>query len=129
MPKTFKGKIVLITGAGSGIGRATAIKLSHQGATLALTDINLTSLEETVSLCASVPAAAAHFDVSSPEQCNNFINGVMENYSKIDHIFNCAGRNVRLTFPLICQVSLTDFFRAVLQIDFPYFSSLLINSS
>jgi NAD(P)-dependent dehydrogenase (short-subunit alcohol dehydrogenase family) len=44
MAASFESKIVLITGAGSGIGRGTSIKLAKLGATLALTDINGASL-------------------------------------------------------------------------------------
>ena len=50
--KTLQDKVVVITGAGSGIGRATAIRCAGLGARLALSDINTTGLEETAA-CAT----------------------------------------------------------------------------
>ncbi|KUJ19095.1 NAD(P)-binding protein [Mollisia scopiformis] len=93
MSKPFEGKVVLITGAGSGIGRATSIKLSHQGATLALTDINPSSLQETLSLCTPSTHTTSAFDIASPSACNDFIASTINTHSKLDHVFNCAGRN------------------------------------
>ncbi|MEY2874584.1 MAG: hypothetical protein RLZZ373_1955, partial [Pseudomonadota bacterium] len=46
----FKDKVVAITGAASGIGRALAIELAGRGARLALADVNRSALQETVSL-------------------------------------------------------------------------------
>jgi len=51
----FKGKRVLITGAASGIGRVTAILLAHEGARLAIGDIDETGLTETAALMATPP--------------------------------------------------------------------------
>jgi NAD(P)-dependent dehydrogenase (short-subunit alcohol dehydrogenase family) len=93
MSKPFKGKVVIITGAGSGIGRATSIKLSQQGATLALTDINAISLQETLSFCVPGSHSTSSFDIASTTSCNEFITFTIKIYSKINHIFNCAGRN------------------------------------
>lgn len=49
-PFTLKGKTILVTGAGGGIGRATAVACSKMGATLVVTDINAETLAETLSL-------------------------------------------------------------------------------
>ena len=49
-PFTLEGKTILVTGAGGGIGRATAIACSKMGATLVVTDINAETLAETLSL-------------------------------------------------------------------------------
>jgi NAD(P)-dependent dehydrogenase (short-subunit alcohol dehydrogenase family) len=93
MTKPFANKIILVTGAGSGIGRATSIKLSHQGATLALSDINDSSLAETLGLCEKGDHFTCAFDVGSTDACNIFISSIISKYGKLDHIFNCAGVN------------------------------------
>lgn len=93
MSRPFQDKVFLITGAGSGIGRATTIKLSKLGATLAFTDINSDSLVDTLSLCQKGDHFTSAFDVGSTEPCNAFIAAIIQKYSRLDHVFNCAGVN------------------------------------
>jgi NAD(P)-dependent dehydrogenase (short-subunit alcohol dehydrogenase family) len=93
MTKSFENKVILITGAGSGIGRATSVKLSQLGATLALTDINSTSLTETLTLCSTGDHLISAFDIGSTEACTTFIASIIIKYSRLNHIFNCAGIN------------------------------------
>jgi NAD(P)-dependent dehydrogenase (short-subunit alcohol dehydrogenase family) len=93
MTKSFENKVILITGAGSGIGRATSVKLSQLGATLALTDINSTSLTETLTLCSTGDHLISVFDIGSTEACTTFIASIIIKYSRLNHIFNCAGIN------------------------------------
>lgn len=93
MSKPFENRVFLITGAGSGIGRATTIKLSKLGAILALTDINPDSLVETLSLCEKGDHFTSAFDVGRTGPCNAFVAAIIEKYSRLDHVFNCAGVN------------------------------------
>jgi NAD(P)-dependent dehydrogenase (short-subunit alcohol dehydrogenase family) len=92
MPCIFEDKVCLITGSASGIGRATAAKMASLGARLALCDINLEGLNETNTLCGGGHLAQV-VDVSSSEACNNFIDATVTQYTRLDHVFNCAGVN------------------------------------
>lgn len=86
-------KNIIITGAASGIGRATAVKLSAQGHRLALQDINQSGLAETRKLC-HIALLTKTFDVSDTMACDSFIQSVLSAFSgRIDHVFNCAGVN------------------------------------
>lgn len=100
----FTNKVFLITGAGSGIGRATAMKVSFLGGTLALTDINPTSLAETLTLCDTAwnidhrPHFIRDFDVGSTEKCNEFVEEVVKEFGRLDRVFNCAGMSFYSSF-------------------------------
>jgi NAD(P)-dependent dehydrogenase (short-subunit alcohol dehydrogenase family) len=93
MARPFENKVILCTGTGSGIGRATAIKLSQLGAILALTDINPTSLSETLSLCEKGDHMSSAFDIGSSQSCDIFVLSIINKYNQLNHIFNCAGIN------------------------------------
>lgn len=93
MSTPFTGKTILITGAGSGIGRATSLKLHSLGATLALSDINSTSVSETLSLCPGNLGFSQACDVGNSAQVTSFIETTIKNLNRIDHVFNCAGIN------------------------------------
>lgn len=100
-PLKFDNKVILVTGAASGIGRATSLKLAKEGALLALSDINPSGLEETLFLCNGALLASGRvgdhftsaFDVGSSASANAFVAAAMERFSRIDHVFNCAGMN------------------------------------
>lgn len=94
MESKFKDKVVLITGAGSGIGRATAIKLASLSATLALCDNNYDALESTKRLCVvTAPIQIEDVDVSDAKEVASFIEGIVKKLGAIHHVFNCAGIN------------------------------------
>ena len=101
MMSELSKQVIIITGAGSGIGKATAIKLSSLGATLALTDINEENLKTTLAECQPAEATTkAHgmwtVDVKSTSACNQLVADVVAKYGAIHHVFNCAGINPTL---------------------------------
>ncbi|OTA58585.1 3-oxoacyl-reductase [Hypoxylon sp. EC38] len=95
MTSVLAGKMILITGAASGIGRGTAIKLHNLGAILAITDVNETGIAETLELCGG--GDAKHYtsilDVSKAVDVEKCIGEIVVKYGQIDHVFNCAGIN------------------------------------
>jgi NAD(P)-dependent dehydrogenase (short-subunit alcohol dehydrogenase family) len=90
----FSDKVCLITGAGSGIGRATAIRIASHGARLALSDINLRGVLETGSLCERPTShMVGHLDVSISLAVTEYVSLVNTQLGRIDFLFNCAGVN------------------------------------
>ena len=88
--KTFKDKVVVVTGVGSGIGRSLAMRLDKLGAKLAVNDFNKASLDATVSSL-NQEAYAEQFDVSDRDAFYNFASNVVGHYGKVDCIINNAG--------------------------------------
>jgi len=89
----YEGKVVVITGAGSGIGRETAIAFSCEDARLVLLDKNEKGLEDTkASLKADIagPKLMA-VDVTSEKQVKEAVESIIEEYGVTDILVNCAG--------------------------------------
>ena len=89
----MKNKIVVITGAGSGIGRALAIEFGRLGSQLALNDYNQSELNETVSLLnkEGVEPLTAIFDVSQKEAMWEFAKTVKSKLGNANIVINNAG--------------------------------------
>lgn len=88
----LENKIILITGAGSGIGRGTAKVLAQEGATLFLTDINAQALEDTKQLIqSSNPILTMAVDVSKKEDLEEMMKEIITNFGRLDGAFNNAG--------------------------------------
>ena len=86
-------KTCLITGAGSGIGRASALLFATEGATVAVADIDRAAAAETVRLIAVGGGLAADFrvDVTDPDDTEIVARDVAERFGGIDVLFNNAG--------------------------------------
>ena len=87
------GKIALVTGAGSGIGRATALEFGRAGADLVLCDVNPTGLDETISAIRALGrnVLARTVDVASREQMRAFAEEVHRAHEAVDVLMNNAG--------------------------------------
>ncbi|WP_375003041.1 SDR family oxidoreductase [Gordonia sp. PS3] len=87
------GKLAVVTGAGSGIGRETAYALADLGAELVLADIDLDSAEETAIACKAkgVPATAYRLDVSDTDAVTRFADDVRAAHGVADIVVNNAG--------------------------------------
>lgn len=91
------GKKCFITGAASGIGRATAIEMAGQGARLFLTDIDKRQLEHTVAFLekngATVQAWQA-FDITDFNKVKEFTTAIIDAYGPMDIVMNIAGTSI-----------------------------------
>src|ERR1051326_3654389 len=80
MTARFKNKVVLITGAGSGIGQAAALAFAREGAKVAVADISPKAADETVALVKKAKGKAAPLagDVSKAEDCERMVAGTLK---------------------------------------------------
>ncbi len=83
---TFQDKLAVVTGAGSGIGRAVALALSRQGASVAAVDINAGSAQETIDLITDkgVTASAFQADTSSAADIDRAVAGAVEDLGPLE---------------------------------------------
>jgi NADP-dependent 3-hydroxy acid dehydrogenase YdfG len=110
--QNFKDKIVVITGAGSGIGRALAMAFAQQGAKLALNDFQASSLQETQRLLeekSTQKAFCSVFDVSNKESVFAFAEAVVGHFGAVDVVINNAG--ISMGIHIFDQASLDDIER------------------
>jgi NAD(P)-dependent dehydrogenase (short-subunit alcohol dehydrogenase family) len=89
----LKDKVALITGAGSGMGRATATLFAREGARVAVVDVNAAGAEETVRRITSAggEALAIRADVSNSEDASAMVSGAVKKFGGLDIIYNNAG--------------------------------------
>jgi len=90
---TMNGKVIIITGGASGIGKQTALKLAVEGATLVIADYNDAAAQQLVTDLESsnVTAAAYRVDVSKGDEVKALIDWTVQKYGTLSGIFNNAG--------------------------------------
>jgi NAD(P)-dependent dehydrogenase (short-subunit alcohol dehydrogenase family) len=93
MAGRVEGKVALITGGGSGIGRATALLFGREGAKVLVADYNAESGERTVKTIREAGGTAVFHpaDVSNPQDVDALMHKVVESYGRLDCAFNNAG--------------------------------------
>jgi NAD(P)-dependent dehydrogenase (short-subunit alcohol dehydrogenase family) len=95
----LKDRIVVVTGAGSGIGRACAIESAREGARVVVVDLNMQGAEETVRQILAKKGSAVAFktDVSKPDSVMRLAEFTIKSYSGIDALINNAAIQVNKT--------------------------------
>ena len=93
MTQTLKGKVAFITGAGRGIGKATAIALAKEGVNLGIMATTESNLKDVASVVEGLGVKVAYcaVDVSSLEQVQQAIEKITNQIGKADILINCAG--------------------------------------
>ena len=106
--KQFNGRVVALTGAGSGIGRALALALAGRGAELAVADVNETGLEETAAQLKGLGANVSvhRVDVADADAVKAYAAAVVAEHGRVHAVFNNAG--VAL-IQSVSQQNLADF--------------------
>ena len=93
MTKQFEGKVALVTGAASGIGRASALAFARAGAKTVIADVVVEGGEETVRMikAAGGDALFVRVDVSQAAEVETLIQKIVERYGRLDYAHNNAG--------------------------------------
>ncbi len=89
----LRDRVALITGAGQGIGRATALRFAMEGARVAVNDVDQEAAEKTVSLIRQAGGTARFVpaDVTKREEVETMINRIVERWGRLDILINNAG--------------------------------------
>jgi NAD(P)-dependent dehydrogenase (short-subunit alcohol dehydrogenase family) len=90
-PGLLDGQVAIVTGGGSGLGRATALELAALGAQVVVCGRRLEPLEETAAAAESGRVEARSCDIREEDQVASFVDGVMERHGQIDLLVNNAG--------------------------------------
>ena len=138
----LKGKVSIITGAGRGIGQATALKFAREGALVVVCDLDQDSVDETVDAVRSAGGEAVGFlmDVTSAASIRAMVEGVVQRYGRIDVLVNNAGivedaQLIKMTeeqFDRVLEVNLKGTYnctKAVAEIMVEQKSGVILNAS
>ena len=93
MDKMFQGKVAVVTGAGSGIGRATALAFAERGARVLVSDVSESGGKDTVRIIGEQGGEAIFqlADVSNAKDVSALMDRTVESFGRLDYAFNNAG--------------------------------------
>jgi len=97
MSKIAPGKIALVTGASSGIGRNAALSLAQHGTTVIATGRRMDALEDTVKMADGGSITAIAADVTDEASIDNLFDEIKASHGRLDIVFNNAGNNLEST--------------------------------
>lgn len=90
-PDVLAGQVAIVTGGGSGLGRATAIELTACGAHVVVCGRRAEPLDETAGMCEGGRCEALTCDIREEDQVTALVDGVLERHGRIDLLVNNAG--------------------------------------
>lgn len=113
--RRFDGKVAFVTGAAAGIGRATALRLASEGASLFVIDLALEGLEETAKRCEALGSAVAYArcDVTREAEVRAAMQACVDRFGRLDALCNIAGIIVLQHFEKLT----VEQFRRVLEVN------------
>ena len=114
--------IIIVTGAGSGIGRETSRVLAEQGASVIMMDINADSLAESATLCGE-KCHPITIDLTDAKSVTEAVASVVSQYGKLDGLVHCAGISSRKPLNVLSK----DGFSKVMDVNFYSFVELVKN--
>jgi NAD(P)-dependent dehydrogenase (short-subunit alcohol dehydrogenase family) len=114
--RNLEGKVAVVTGAGSGIGRATTLALSRAGARIVAADIDETAVKETAGAAAGPgEVSTCQVDVTSPTEMRSLVDTTLDRHGTVDIVVNNAGIGMA---PTTATTISLETYRRIVEVNF-----------